>query len=93
MYTKLTTMTWGPEDTLRNLPLGELDAAQIEREDYIQNAIISLTTNGHCELSSTDYTAERVWTDQAAAEAWSIFISDLAARNNQTCVVVISDIV
>jgi len=86
VYTKSALMTWiSPWAKVDNVELAN------SRNAYIQSMVDQQKTDGVPD-DLDDLQTKRIWTDQAAADDWSAFITDLAARTNQGLVsVVISD--
>jgi hypothetical protein len=86
VYTKSALMTW----TTSWAKYDNVELAN-SRNAYIQSMVDQQKTDG-VPYNLDDLQTKRIWTDQAAAEAWSAFITDLAANTNQGLVsVVITD--
>jgi len=59
---------------------------QSVKQPWVQNAIAAgKTTVDFVQLDSLS--ASKVWIDQAAADEWSAFITDLASKNGYTVTV------
>lgn len=86
VYTKSALMTWVSSwAKVDNVELAN------SRNAYIQSMVDQQKTDG-VPYDLDDLQTKRIWTDQAAADDWSAFITDLAARTNQGLVsVAISD--
>jgi hypothetical protein len=78
-----TTTTW---DTLPNIVQhADLFA---ERKAWILTAITAGKTEAEIGTPVADKTFTRTWIDQAAADEWKTFITELATRNGLTVTVV-----
>jgi len=86
VYTKSALMTWvSYSEQVNNVELAN------SRNAYIQSMVDQQKTDG-VPYVLDDLQTKRIWTDQAAADDWSAFITDLAAGTTQGLVsVVISD--
>ena len=67
------------------------DAMDLERDAWLAQATADGKTDG-VALRGRDQYATRLWRDQAAADEWEAFITDLARRYGRSCTVVTTDL-
>ena len=85
--TKLSTMTW-PSSEAQDQP-----AVNGPRTTYIDDAFAGNTTDQLAAIKLSPTISTRKWVDQAAADAWKTFITNLATEAGTSVTVDITDII